>query len=442
MRRRAQNKSSSFDGGNYMTIEPLEECTISFTHDVKYTKDGELWRNLKALLELTLSKGKLYYFKSTIEKSWRCRVNITGKFNLRGNCMSLIFGDNAKGKYDLSEYIYVFQNSFTGSNVVEVEKTFLPATILSHGCYNSMFSGCTSLTTAPELPATTLVENCYSDMFSSCTSLVNAPELPATALANYCYRDMFRGCTSLTTAPSILSATTLAENCYYSMFQDCTNLITAPELPATTLAKYCYYSMFQNCTSLTTAPELPATSLVDDYCYYCMFRGCTKLNYIKMLATDIPFGSCLSGWVENVASAGTFVKNPEATWDKVGVSGVPSGWTVKFDGEEDDSIETTLQFPLYIYFDECESLWVNTTCYADGDFSELKRYLIECAERYGTKVDDYRYMDEEAISQIGEIYIEDERLNTLVYYYGMDEINYSTATYIGFISATLIDGNK
>ena len=34
-----------------------------------------------------------------------------------------------------------------------------------------MFSGCTSLTTAPELPATTLAEDCYSYMFKNCTSL-------------------------------------------------------------------------------------------------------------------------------------------------------------------------------------------------------------------------------------------------------------------------------
>jgi hypothetical protein len=34
-----------------------------------------------------------------------------------------------------------------------------------------MFSGCSSLTTAPVLPATTLVTNCYNGMFSGCTSL-------------------------------------------------------------------------------------------------------------------------------------------------------------------------------------------------------------------------------------------------------------------------------
>ena len=34
-------------------------------------------------------------------------------------------------------------------------------------------------------------------MFSGCTSLTQAPELPATTLANYCYKGMFSGCTRL-----------------------------------------------------------------------------------------------------------------------------------------------------------------------------------------------------------------------------------------------------
>jgi hypothetical protein len=32
---------------------------------------------------------------------------------------------------------------------------------LAKSCYKSMFSGCTSLTTAPELSATELAESCY-----------------------------------------------------------------------------------------------------------------------------------------------------------------------------------------------------------------------------------------------------------------------------------------
>jgi hypothetical protein len=36
-----------------------------------------------------------------------------------------------------------------------------------------MFHGCTSLTQAPALPATTLAANCYDSMFSGCTQITS-----------------------------------------------------------------------------------------------------------------------------------------------------------------------------------------------------------------------------------------------------------------------------
>ena len=69
---------------------------------------------------------------------------------------------------------------------------------VSRYCYYGMFSGCTSLTQAPELPATTLAYKCYYGMFSTCTSLTKAPALPATNLVNSCYDSMFYGCTNIT----------------------------------------------------------------------------------------------------------------------------------------------------------------------------------------------------------------------------------------------------
>ena len=71
------------------------------------------------------------------------------------------------------------------------------STILTNYAFYSMFSECTSLTTAPELPATTLANNCYNDMFKGCTALTTAPELPATTLVDECYKDMFWNCTNL-----------------------------------------------------------------------------------------------------------------------------------------------------------------------------------------------------------------------------------------------------
>ena len=135
---------------------------------------------------------------------------------------------------------------------------------------------------------------CY--LFSGCTALSTAPELPAMTLADYCYFYMFNGCSSLTTAPK-LSAMTLDVYCYAQMFLSCTSLTIAPALPATELKEACYYSTFEGCTSLKTAPELNATTLVQG-CYQKIFKDCLALENVTMLATDgFDTIGCLNAWL-------------------------------------------------------------------------------------------------------------------------------------------------
>ena len=220
-------------------------------------------------------------FSTSTSNYYYINVSGDGTVNLSGNIMSLL-----DRSLKASVPNYAFYRFCTSNKIVDASNLKLPATTLAEYCYQQMFSGCESLTTAPDLPATTLAEYCYQSMFYKCTSLTTAPELPATTLANYCYQSMFSGCESLTTAPD-LPATTLAEYCYQSMFYECTSLTKAPELPATTLANYCYDQMFYKCTSLTKAPELPATKLAE-YCYQSMFSDCTRLTTApKLPATKL-----------------------------------------------------------------------------------------------------------------------------------------------------------
>ena len=166
----------------------------------------------------------------------------------------------------------------------------------------------------------TMAPSCYSSMFYGCTSLTTAPELPATKLTAYCYEYMFQGCTALTKAPG-LPATTLANYCYSYMFQECTSLAIASSLPATTLADHCYHNMFFNCTSLTTVPALPATMLAD-YCYSEMFNRCTNIKLsttktgeyqiayrIPTTGTGVTANFSLSSMFE--ITGGTFTGTPE-----------------------------------------------------------------------------------------------------------------------------------
>ena len=350
--------TETFDFNNYLTIEALEDnLTVTFSNDIEYGIDGNGWMKLRAYRETSpINTGQTLSFRGEFIPSTAKGIGaftINKKCNLKGNCMSMLFGDNAVNNYSLSGKDWAFYRLFYNcSNIVNIDSNFLPATTLASDCYESMFENCKSLTTAPSLPATTLASGCYSYMFSGCKSLTTAPALPATTLANNCYYQMFGYCTNLTTAPE-LPTTTLASGCYNYMFSGCTNLTAAPALPATALADYCYSNMFSGCTnlttapaitaaklasncysymfsdckSLTTAPELPAKTLMS-YCYERMFMNCTKLNYIKMLATNISATGCLSNWVNGVSSTGTFVKNKRMTSLPTGVSGIPSGWTV------------------------------------------------------------------------------------------------------------------
>ena len=307
---------------NYFFIEALADgMTVTLSNssqgmtapanELEYSTDQQAWTTLpNNTASPAINTGERIYLRGNATSAFDManmmlgigHFNITQQCNVGGNIMSLLFNDDFEDKTDLTGYVGAFSGLFIGQPIVDASELILPATTLSMGCYFGMFAGCTSLTTAPALPATTLSMACYFSMFGNCSSLTTAPALPATTLAN---------------------------ECYGSMFRDCTLLTTAPALPVTTLADGCYNQMFYGCTSLTTAPVLPATTLANE-CYWEMFDGCTNLNYIKMLATDISASTCLSGWVKNVSSTGTFVKNPALSESTIGrgADGIPVGWTV------------------------------------------------------------------------------------------------------------------
>jgi hypothetical protein len=341
----------------YVTFKAEEDNSsigltkLSTNQILEYSTDKTTWNTFDTTTNIPLNNGSKVYVRGVLmdnnTSSNYTQFKMTGKITASGNCNALW------NHQDLDAPLkkYCGRSMFSDCSSLTTAPE-LPATTLARYCYYSMFYGCTSLTAAPELPATTLVHNCYDGMFMSCkslttapelsatsleyccyqsmfqncTSLTTPPELPATTLEDYCYTNMFRGCTSLTTAPE-LPATKLAVECYLRMFADCTSLVTTSELPATTLADSCYKYMFENCTSLVIAPELPATKLVSN-CYYCIFSGCTSLNYIKCLATDISAYYCTFGIANRVASSGTFIKHPDMTSWSTGNSGIPSGWTV------------------------------------------------------------------------------------------------------------------
>ena len=377
--------------GNNNTLSIQKSSASAPTIEVFKSSDQTNWTSMGSTsttpITATIPANSKLYLKAITEK-WGSYNTITasGNYNVGGNIMSLLYGDNFQNQTTFQEFssrnFYALFDSST--TLISAGNLVLPATTLTISCYDSMFYGCSSLTTAPAtLPATSMKEKCYYEMFKGCTSLINtqsvlpatildrecyygmfhnctalttAPEilgtsftssgafdscqnmfynctslvnppsiLPATTLATSCYEQMFYNCTSLTTAPE-LPATTLANDCYLSMFWGCTALTTAPELPATTLIRNCYYNMFRNCTSLTTAPELKASTLAT-YCYSSMFEGCINLKKVLVYADDISANACLYRWLYNVNASGDFYNLGSATYPSGDPSGIPTGWT-------------------------------------------------------------------------------------------------------------------
>ena len=187
--------------------------------------------------------------------------------------------------------------SFTGSNIkcrgnLNMLLNYDGEITMGPCAFAYLFYGCANMDFNVMLPSTSLSAHCYHGMFSGCTSLTTAPALPATSLgvAACCYQGMFSGCTSLTTAPA-LPATSIANagRCYSGMFANCTSLTTAPALPATSLGDYCYDSMFARCTSLTTIPKVSrrTPTYLHGSCR-SMFDGCTSIKISKTSSEDYP----------------------------------------------------------------------------------------------------------------------------------------------------------
>lgn len=379
----------------YMTVEALEDgLIVTFDSNVSTSvyycinNDGN-WIEMSGNTShstIAVNTGDCISFKG-VPNANKVRYYGIGTFsmnkycNLLGNCMSLLYGDEADTNTEV--YAYGFYQLFKNCRYIKhVSENFLPATDIGIYAYDHMFSFCTSLEETPIFYMTNSARSCCMFMFSYCTSLTTAHDIKSSSINDSACRGMFEGCTSLITAPSLPNVISISNEGCYSMFEGCTSLTNPPKmskvydvgnlgcaymfegctsltttptfridyigtqscsymfsmcsklktnkitLNVTTLGEYCYEKMFDNCANLTTAPELPATILVSG-CYYEMFNGCTKLNYIKMLATDISATDCLSSWVNDVASTGTFVKNVDATWDVSGESGIPVGWTIE-----------------------------------------------------------------------------------------------------------------
>ena len=195
---------------NYLTFNVLTDGTIPWksigsgmAKEISYSINDGSWISITAGSNVTISvnAGDVVRFKGLNSTYAMDKNNYSGfnggtaTYNISGNIMSLIYGDNFIGETTMSG-TYNFCSLFKQSKAVSAENLILPATSLTECCYRAMFSKCTTLEVAPALPATTLGAYCYYYMFEEC-AISSAPELPAPTLVSNCYGYMFKGCTSL-----------------------------------------------------------------------------------------------------------------------------------------------------------------------------------------------------------------------------------------------------
>ena len=134
----------------------------------------------------------------------------------------------------------------------------------------SMFRGCSSLTTIPQMDTSNVTNMLY--MFSRCTKLTTIPQMDTSNAI--IMGAMFFGCSSLTTIPQMDTSNVTDMN---SMFGDCTKLITIPQMDTSNVTDM--GSMFDGCSSLTTIPQMDTSNVTN---MSSMFKGCRNLTNLDL----------------------------------------------------------------------------------------------------------------------------------------------------------------
>lgn len=240
---------------------------------------------------ISLSSGQRIQFRSDIENAvlfnnteycLKFVIN-SGKVFVSGSCMSMCHPDIDESTITSLES-YALYGLFSGVENMYGTPMLPNIRKLGVGCYNSMFSNCTSLTVAPKLKSSVTYDTDHIDN-------------------SYCYSNMFNGCISLVSPPKMMGYDSTDQN-YHSGVGTCHN-------------------MFVGCKNLKSSPVIRYKTL-DSYSCYQMFSGCSSLKIIQCGAKYI-LNSATTLWVNNVPSKGTFIKSSANYYSNV--NGIPTGWT-------------------------------------------------------------------------------------------------------------------
>ena len=297
-----------------LTFEPVSAATtvtIPNSQGLTYeysTNDGASWTSSSAAsVAMSVSAGQRLMVRrltgncanniGTITISQPCLVygNVHSLFGFR-NELTGSFGDS--GYYELfKDQTNLRNHGFRNICIVPVDGTNKAGDMSN--MFNSMFYGCSSLTTAPVLD--------FSNLNTS--SVLGMPNM---------FRSMFSGCSSLTTAPVL----------DLSMF-DTRQVLDINEM---------FSSMFSGCSSLTTGPVLDLSNIssvfIKNKLFSSMFYNCSSLNAVKIKLTNTTIldgTSRFTNFLTGAKATGTLTVSSGTTnyWNAIKTAGdIPSGWTI------------------------------------------------------------------------------------------------------------------
>ena len=158
-----KGKCNVLDGTPYVTFSANAAQTFKlkkenyFPSNIEYSVGTGDWKTLEADKEIPFGgdKGNLQL---------RATDNLNGTASGDSNFSQIIFGNNTKV-------------ACTGDIRTLLDYRDFKNVSTSDARFCGLFSGCTVLTSAPDLPATTLAEDCYKNMFTGCTNLTSVTML-------------------------------------------------------------------------------------------------------------------------------------------------------------------------------------------------------------------------------------------------------------------------
>ena len=176
-----------------------ENITIAKTNEASaitlyYSTNNRDWYEFSEYT--TTGSMQSVYFKGNM-KDHDTSANIfsvSGGYLIQGNLMSLYLGD---GFYEVRDIDFPVSLSFQNDTNLTSNSTIINLNSTKEAFGNSMFSGCTSLTSAPMICIKHAGNNALKNMYAGCTNLGGFSDMVISTCGDNFAENMFSGCTSL-----------------------------------------------------------------------------------------------------------------------------------------------------------------------------------------------------------------------------------------------------